>query len=420
MHRAIPLVVAAALGATALHPFPGVRAQEQGRQPTFRSTTALVEVDAVILDRQNRFVTGLTADDLELYEDGVRQDIQQFSLITHERGARDDVALDDPEVAVERASQRVFVLLFDEGHLSDESLMRVRSGAEAFVREQMGEGDIGGVFANNGMFRGRLTTDREELMTGIRQSRPAFGNRQSVLAPFRAFPRIPSEHDALRIAEGARELVDDLAARACRQEPQECLLAGGVGQVENLIQQKSRLYIREARIMTAQTLQNLQTVAIGLSRFPGRKTIIFLSEGFFSEESRGTLETVAAQAARSNTTIYSIDGRGLINSMSVNPDVVRRERARSAAFDTGEDGPTILTAGTGGLMVRNIDDMSRAFGMVVRDTSTYYAIGYEPSNPTMDGKFRKIDVRAKTPGLRIRARKGYLALALPQTSAAIR
>ena len=151
----------------------------------------------------------------------------------------------------------------------------------------------------------------------------------------------------------------------------------------------------------------------GLAHFPGRKTLVFISEGFYVEESRSSLEQISAQASRAGVTIYSIDGRGNINAMSANPDVVRAERARSVAFDTGTDGPTILTAGTGGFMVAGIDDMSRAFGMVVRDTSTYYVIGYQPANMKMDGKFRKIEVRSNIAGLKIRARKGYAALALP-------
>src|SRR5439155_19535196 len=140
-------------------------------------------------------------------------------------------------------------------------------------------------------------------------------------------------------------------------------------------------------------------------------------EGCFVEDSRSALETIAAQSARSGITIYSIDGRGLINGLSVNPDVVKRDRSRSAAFDTGEDGPNILTQGTGGFMVRNIDDMTRAFGLIVRDTSTYYVIGYQPDNATMDGKVRKIEVKSSVPGVKVRARKSYAAVALPPQEA---
>ena len=60
-------------------------------------------------------------------------------------------------------------------------------------------------------------------------------------------------------------------------------------------------------------------------------------------------------------------------------------------------------------MISNIDDISLAFGRIVRDTSTYYVIGYQPENTTMDGKVRKIEVKADVPGVTVRARKTYMA-----------
>jgi VWFA-related protein len=381
-------------------------------RPTFRSTTALVTVDAVILDTDGNFATGLRAGDLELFEDGKPQKIQQFYMVTHELARRTDVSAESA-AAAEHVEHRVFVMLFDEAHLANDSLMRVKRGAERFISELMGPGDVGGVFLNGGMYKGRLTSSKAELIEAVHAVKPAFDNRQALLAPFREFPRIPSEVDASRIADGARELVDEIGVKACNEFPRECQLAGGVQQVENLIQQKARLYVRQARMLTTRTIQNLQTVARGLSRFPGRKTVVFMSEGFFVEESRGTLEKVAGQLARSGTAIYSVDGRGLVNGSSPNPDVLSTARARATTFDTGEDGPTILTANTGGFMVRNTDDMSRAFGMIVRDTSTYYVIGYQPENSAMDGKFRKIELKSHVAGLKIRARKGYAAVTLP-------
>src|SRR6185436_19271891 len=121
----------------------------------------------------------------------------------------------------------------------------------------------------------------------------------------------------------------------------------------------------------------------------------------------------AAQAARGGTTIYTIDGRGLVNTMSANPDVVNASRGRSEARDTGDDAPNILTSGTGGMMIHGIDDIARAIGMVANDTSSYYVVGYAPDNSTMDGKYRSIQVKSKAPGINIRARKGYLAVNLP-------
>jgi VWFA-related protein len=169
--------------------------------------------------------------------------------------------------------------------------------------------------------------------------------------------------------------------------------------------------------MTDNTIRSLERIANGLAKIPGRKTVVLMTEGFFVEDSRSQLEMIAAQAARSGITIYSIDGRGLINSMATNPDVTTTDRARSTAFDPGDDGPNILTEGTGGFMIRNVDEIKRAFGMIVRDTSTYYVIGYQPENATMDGKVRKIEVKTNVPGAKVRARKSYAATKLPPQEA---
>jgi VWFA-related protein len=307
--------------------------------------------------------------------------------------------------------------VFDEAHLANDSLLRVKKGAEGFIRDMIHDGDAGGVFLGGGMYRGRLTVDKTELLAGVRAVQPSFDNRQAILAPFVEWPRIPSETDAARIADGAREVTNSLGVKACQDDPPACASEGGLANVENLIQRKARLYIRQARMMTQQTIQNLEKVARGLARIPGRKTVVLMTEGFFVEDSRSALEILAAQAARSGVTIYAIDGRGLINGMSANSDAAKRERPRTAAFDTGEDGPTILTQGTGGFVVRNLDDMSRAFGLIVRDTSTYYVIGYQPENPKMDGKVRKIEVKSSLPGVKVRARKSYAAVELPPQQA---
>jgi VWFA-related protein len=390
---------------------------QQAPQPTFKSTTELVEVDAVVLDKNGNFVPGLKADNITIYENGKPQKIQQFFMVTHDLGVTEGSIRSEYADQAEYGAHRVFVMLFDEAHLANDSLMRVKSGAESFVREMFTAGDAGGVFLNGGMYKGRLTIDKGELLAGIRAVQPAFENRQGILTPFRQWPRIDDEVQAAKIADGAREVVERLGQKACQEDQQACQGEGGLGNVENLIQQKARLYVRQARMMTDRTIQSLEKVANGLAKIPGRKTVVLMTEGFFVEDSRTQLEMVAAQAARSGITIYSIDGRGLINSMATNPDVTMMDRSRITSFDTGDDGPTILTEGTGGIMVRNIDDAKRAFGLIVRDTSTYYIIGYQPENATMDGKVRKIEVKANVPGAKVRARKSYAATKLPPQEA---
>jgi VWFA-related protein len=192
---------------------PGRASQGQVQSPTFRVTTALVEVDVVVQDRNGAFVPALTANDLELFEDGKPQQIQQFYMVSQAQrqvlpGAGGSAVL--PE---DRA-RRIFVLLFDEGHLAHESLLRAKTGAERFIRAQIGPNDFGGIFTNGGMYNGRLTSSRAELLAGLDTVKVGFENRQSLLAPFREFPRIPGEIDAVRIAEGSLEVAKTIRSPA--------------------------------------------------------------------------------------------------------------------------------------------------------------------------------------------------------------
>ena len=386
-------------------------------QATFRTTTSLVEVDVVIHDKKGDFVSGLKAEDLQLLEDGKAQKIEQFYMVAHERGGQLLPVTGDQEVAPEDRARRIFVVMFDEGHLAHESLMRTKQGVIKFIKENIGPGDFGGIFENGQMYNGRLTTSPAELLAGVNRVNVGFENRQSLLATFRDFPRIDSEIDAMRIAEGSTEVARRVGEKVCKDDPQSCALNGGLNQVENLIQQKSRLYVRQARMLTYGTLQNLRYVVSRLSRIPGRKTLVLLSEGFFVEDARDDLLAIGADAARGGTTIYSIDGRGLIGSPSATSDVLNVNPGRNTAFDTGEAAPFLLTNATGGIRLQNIDDVGRAFNMIVRDTSTYYVIGYRPDNSVMDGKFRKIEVKSSVSGLSIRSRKGYAAVNLPPMQA---
>jgi VWFA-related protein len=381
--------------------------------PVFRASTNLVEVDFVVHDDRNHFVLGLTADDLDLFEDGKPQRIQQCYLVRTDETTGVSSAEDGAPDMADLRSHRVFVLLFDEGDLDTGALLRIKSGAEAFIAQQFTEGDVGAVVVNGRFYQGKLTTSRATLLAGVRAVKPAFDSRESRLRSFREFPRIPGEAEAVRIDGGDRFLIQQLGEEACRDDPATCNQEGGLQQVENKLQQKARNYIGQARDATRYTLEAVQMVASALSALPGRKTVVFFSDGFFIEESRGVLRQMAGIAARARATIYAIDGRGQAGSKPPGPDVLIRDRPLSGTLDTGDDGPALLADATGGFVVRNMDDVAKALGTIAHDTSTYYVLGYQPANSVMDGKFRTIVVKAKNPSLNIRARKGYVAAPLP-------
>ena len=144
-----------------------LQGQAAPQQPTFKSTTSLVEVDVTVLDKKGQFVPGLLAEDLSLFEDGKPQKIQQFYAVEHDAMPAATVERTLSRSEAEERARRFFVFVFDEGHLSAESLMRAKKGAEDFIRTQLQPGDMAGVFANGQMNKSRMTDDKVELLLFI-------------------------------------------------------------------------------------------------------------------------------------------------------------------------------------------------------------------------------------------------------------
>ena len=95
------------------------------------------------------------------------------------------------------------------------------------------------------------------------------------------------------------------------------------------------------------------------------------------------------------------------------------ETAQSSTIDLGTRFPGIDTADTRpnykGRIIPKEKLVEVATGKTAHEGKLFERrdIGYQPANPTMDGKYRRIDVKTKLAGLNVRARKGYAAVALP-------
>ena len=68
------------------------------------------------------------------------------------------------------------------------------------------------------------------------------------------------------------------------------------------------------------------------------------------------------------------------------------------------------TCGTTLYKAAKINDLDQVYGRVIRDLSTVYSIGYRPTNKTLDGGWRSVDVQLpQFPDLIARTRRGYFA-----------
>jgi VWFA-related protein len=425
------LLVAAAGLLASLAPGPAPLAHDgqvpapQAFQAPFRAATTTVEVDVIVRDNGGRFVTGLTPADFEVTEDGEPQQVHSMYLVEGRsvtRAARAGAGEAGP-VAAPSASlsppvtQRVFVLFFDQEHLDAGGFKRLQDAAVSFLTTEFKSGDVGGVLVGGTMIGNRLTTEREVLVQGVRGAK--FSQSQAFRKmDLQDWPRI-TEIEATRIAlVNDRDILDQVVRRAAAEYGATSSGGRGAGSqdFEAQVRSKASQVVSELRPAAARTIKTLLGLLNGLGRVPGRKTVVFMTDGFWVEESWGELRNIVSMAARGNVRFYSIDAQGLrrggnttdLNQM--NPMETGSE-IPVGAYNTIEDGPNSIAWDTGGYYIRRTNDFEGAFTEIAADTSTYYVLGYTPASKDFDGRFRQIKVTVKRDGVTVRARKGYLALA---------
>jgi VWFA-related protein len=283
---------------------------------------------------------------------------------------------------------------------------RAREAVETFVEERFREGDLAGVVAGDKMVGGRLTSVREEILSYVRQVKPRGESRVRMIEMTRELPRFLEEEEVLRVARNEAEPVQRAANRACNDDNTICEWA-----VE-AVRSKALRLASSIQKETQETLTTVNGLASGLARVPGPKTIVFLSNGFAAFGLETSLRHVVGQTARAGARVYAIDVRGLNRSGGaiIDSPTFADTAGGSAGFDALADGVNSLAVDTGGLMIRNENNIGRALGEIADDAGTYYVLGYQPTDTNFDGKYRKIEIRVKGDDVRVRARQGYLAL----------
>lgn len=334
----------------AQQPDPSTPQPQQPRPPTIRTGTNIVRVDVTVLNRRGEPVTDLTRDDFEVEEDGVAQPLQAFQLVraTGFPDAGDELSLPirSPEHAAAEAARedvRVFLIFWDEYHLNP-------FGSSILARQALAD------FALN-----------------------AFGPRDLVAL---MDPLLPT--DAIRFTRDRRSLADAIAKLQGRR--------GVYVPARSVLEQEMLARPRDIeRIRFEVTMTALKAAAVFLGTLrEGRKSIVFVSDGFARGAAAHPLPREVVRAANEhNTAIYTLDPRGL----GPRPSDILLELASS----------------TGGQAFINTNAPARLLRSVVTHASAYYLIGYSAQNSPADGKFHRIRVKVKRPDLEVRARTGYWA-----------
>jgi hypothetical protein len=173
---------------------------------------------------------------------------------------------------------------------------------------------------------------------------------------------------------------------------------------------------------TDRKLSAMQGLANLLKHIPGKKIVMQFTGGITQtgEENRTELEAATDAANRANVSFYTVDARGLMaetpggdatqgassgQSMFSGASVFKQSESRQDSRDT----LSTLADDTGGRSFFDIGDLSKAFRQVQQDTSGHYLIGYSTSNTKPDGSWRRVTLKLKVAGARLRYRTGYFA-----------
>ena len=158
------------------------------------------------------------------------------------------------------------------------------------------------------------------------------------------------------------------------------------------------------------TVDQLDALIRQQASLPGRKTILYLSEGLTTPaEFPERLKSVISRANRANVSFYTVDCTGLQNESSSRTAWAMTEELGPGKWDRQES-LRELAEGTGGLAMANSNDLRAPLRRAMEDVRSHYELTYRPTSEVYDGHFRAMEMRVKRPGVSVIARKGYYAL----------
>ena len=335
---------------------------QQSTAPTFRGQVDVISVDVFVTDRDGNPVPNLRREDFELFEDGRPQVITSFAEVNIPINppAPFSAGAPRPDVATNEGSAgRIYVIALDE--ITPDLALRARRYLRAFIERHFEPNDVG-VVVNLGRARSKeaqdFTSDRGLLLAAIDK--------------LKGWP-----------------LDDPLAT----PRPPSLRLRDQAGALKALIRSLARLPAgRKAMIYVAQDMGDVYRV-------------IDHKGGVLPLELED-LRAAMTEAMRGGVAIYALHACGL------SPGGTLGEEQVAAPCNVSLDQLDVfrrLASATGGFAVMNSNGFDQALTRVVRENSSYYLLGFTSTNDRRDGRYRRLEVRARTPGLTVRTRDGYIA-----------
>jgi VWFA-related protein len=387
--------------------------------PNFRVQIDAVTMDVIVKDDQGRFVPDLRKEEFEVFEDGVKQDITSMTM---SHGGRVTNVLEaappappegiilPPTRRVTDTSGRIFLFFVDDLHLQFQNSGRVRELFKKIAKNLVHEGDLFGVVSSGpSSIAIDMTYDQRRLDDAINKIAGS-GLKPSEIINNGSGSEGPTElkYNAHVAFSTMREALDNLEKVHNRRK---ALVWVSEGYDFNPFQD-SRLGLRDPSSPFLQNqsnaMQNSQTSADGTTS-QGTDPLTNMqkqSETFSDSDLAFELGEITRSANRANTTIYSIDPRGLVAGSDIDEQVDPSEW--NSYVRKSQDSLRVLAEETGGLAVVNMNDFDKALKQIDAASSDYYVLGYYSTNPDPTKRRRQIQVKVERKGLNVFSRKEYV------------
>lgn len=375
----------------------------QPPEPVLRSTTRLIQLNVIVRDRHGEPVRGLSKEDFHITDNGKPQQVSVFSM--------------DSNAVLPQAEQLPANTFTNQ--------LQLKSGVPGSVSVILLD-SLNSRFEDQAWARQQVIKYLSALQPEDRVGIYALGHGLRVLHDFTT-----DSSSLLRQLDRYKgEVLPDTAASEQTSFDTDPSLAqfDAWATGHALSGQEADFYMLNR---VKGTLAALEFIADHLSGLPGRKNLIWVSNGFpsmigfetiqaindpsrehrtFSDEMLHTIRALND----ANVAIYPVDSRGLM----VDPRFSAANRTVNLAPRLSnpivENQMTMshLAEGTGGHAYYNTNDLAKAIREAVNDSALTYTIGFYPADDAFDGKFHKVEVKLpERSGLSLHYRKGYYDIA---------
>lgn len=450
MRRRAWLCAACALLAAA--PSAGAAQQPaQDSQATIRTGVAEVLLEVVVRDRRGRIVRNLKPEDLEIYENGVRQDIRAFRLAGTDR--RRTERIESPAAAAAAGApparaarpmplRAVNLLCFVFHNLDPVNRTRAVRLAESVLKEDLPPNTLAAVFTLDDYLTpvSPFTDQKQDLLAAVQH---AFSGRaldfgQASVAVLTANPTVFTIDALVDMAAQSATVTDRISGGEVSKSvvPRADVSMSASANASRGFRARERVDM--AHVTGSRAFDQIETMVSQLSQLPGRKSVVLISGGLLTTGDPDAFGKLMAKANAANMTVYSFDPTELDETTDTQAAKIalsqvaevsrsqtnlnaslqeRRQQSRQGdALEVAVRSSDLraalreLAEGTGGFLVANTSEFNKPFRRVLEEMEARYEVAYRPADLKLDGRLRTIEVKTTRKDLIVESRPGYFAL----------